>query len=99
MQQKAQLPGFLKRRQNLLDVLLSVERHEVERQLLELVRPEVVLLQVLLQPLHGKLGQHDLRQTHVVDLEAAPQRVDALHAKVQSNLTDKGGLPTACRTW
>ena len=84
---------------HLLDVLLPVESHKVERQLFELVCPEVVLLQVVLQPLHGKLSEHDLGQTHVVDLKAAPQRVDALHAEVQSNLADKSGLPTASGTW
>lgn len=86
-------------RGNLLDVLLPVEGHEVERQLLELVGPEVVLLQVVLQPLQGELGQHDLGQAHVADFEAAPQRVDTLHAQVQGHLGDEGGLPAACGTW
>ena len=84
---------------DLLDVLLAVEGHEVERQLLELVGPVVVALQVVLQPLHGELGEHDLGQTHVVDLEAAPQRVHALHAQVQGHLADEGGLPAARGTW
>lgn len=82
-----------------LDILLPVESHEVERELLKLVCPEVVLLQVVLKPLHGKLRQHDFSQTDVIDLKAAPQRVDALHAKIQGQLADKGGLPTASRTW
>ena len=76
-----------------------MESHEVERQLFELVRPEVVLLQVLLQPLHGELREHDLGQAHVVDLKAAPQRVDTLHAKVQGHLADEGGLTTTSRAW
>jgi len=84
---------------NLLDVLLAVEGHEVEGQLLELVGPVVVALQVLLQPLPGELRQHDLGQPHVVDLEAAPQRVDALHAQVQRQLAHEGGLAAARRTW
>lgn len=83
---------------DLLDVLLPVEGHEVERELLELVGPEVVLLQVVLQPLQGELCEHDFSQTHVADLEAAPHRVDALHAQVQGDLADEGGLPAACRT-
>lgn len=83
---------------DILDVLLPVEGHEIKGQLLKVVGPEVVLLQIVLQPLHSKLRQHDLGQAHVVDLEAAPQRVDSLHAKVQGHLADKCGLPAACRT-
>lgn len=82
-----------------LDVLLPMEGHEIEGQVLEPVGPRVVLVQVLLQPLHGELGQHDLGQAHVVDLKAAPQRVDALHAQVQGKLTDEGGLAAARGSW
>lgn len=83
---------------HILDVLLPVEGHEIEGQLLKVVGPEVVLLQIVLQPLHSELRQHDLGQAHVVDLKAAPQRVDSLHAKVQGHLADKCRLPAACRT-
>lgn len=64
---------FLKRNgSDLLDVLLSMEGHEVEWQVLKLVSPHVILIQVLLQPLLGKLGQHNFGQTHIVDFKAAP---------------------------
>ena len=75
-----------------------MEGHEVEGEVLKLVRPGIVLLQVFLQPLHAELGQHDLGETHVVDFEAAPQCVHALNAQVQGELADEGGLPAACGT-
>lgn len=75
-----------------------MKSHEVERQLFKLVRPEVVLLQVLLQPLPRKLCEHDLSQTNVVDFKAAPQSIDSLHAEVKSHFTDEGRLSTASRT-
>ena len=71
-----------------------MESHEVERQFFKLVSPVVILVQVLLQPLHSKLSEHDLGQADIVNLKASPQRVDTLHTQIQSKLADKGGLST-----
>lgn len=74
---------------------MPVESHEVERKILKLVCPLVILFQLLFQPPHGKLGKHDLGQAHIVDLKAAPQSVHSLSAEVQGIFTDEGCLPTA----
>lgn len=88
-----------KRAGAVLDVLLAVEGHEVERQLLEAVGPLVVQLQLVLQAPRGELGQHDFGQADVVDLEAAPQRAHPLRAQVQRVLADERRLPAACGAW
>lgn len=82
--------------QTLLDILMPVKSHEVQRKVLKLVCPLIKLFQLLFQPPHCKLGKHDLGQTHIVDLKAAPQGVHSLHAEIQGVFTDEGCLPTAC---
>lgn len=83
----------------ILDVLLAMEGHEVEWQVLKAVGPLVIQLQLVLQAPGGKLGQHDLGQADVVDLKAAPQRAHPLCAQVQCILTNECRLSAACRTW
>lgn len=83
----------------ILDVLLAMEGHEVERELLESISPLIIQFQLVLQAPASKLCQHDFGQTDIVDLKAAPECAHALHAQVQCILTDKRGLPTARWAW
>lgn len=83
----------------ILNVLLAMEGHEVERELLEAIGPLIIQFQLVLQAPASELRQHDFGQADVVDLKAAPQRAHSLHAQVQCILADKRGLPTACWAW
>lgn len=82
-----------------LDVLLAMEGHEEEWQVLKTVGPFVVAVDVRLQTLAGILCEHDACQPHVSNLKAAPQRTDALRSQVKGILTDERRLATTSWTY
>ena len=82
-----------KQTKHLSYLLRPVEGEVVHGELLEPVRPGVELPEVVLQVDGGELLELHLGQADVLDLEAAPQGVDAaVGAQVEGVLGHEGGL-------
>ena len=80
------------RREDLIDVLGTMEVHEVQRQPRESIREVIELLQMLIHPQITVLVQHRSNQNLVANLETAPKNSDILLAEVQSQLREESSL-------
>uniref|UniRef100_A0A8W7P8M4 Uncharacterized protein n=1 Tax=Anopheles coluzzii TaxID=1518534 RepID=A0A8W7P8M4_ANOCL len=81
-----------------LDRLLAVERHEVDRQPLERIRPLLKLGKVLVQRSAHHLPEQRYGEPGVADFERAPKRRNALLCQIERVVRHEGGLATAGRS-
>ena len=80
------------RREDLIDVLGTMEVHEVQRQPRESIREVIELLQMLIHPQITVLVQHRGNQNLVANLETPPKNSDILLAEVQGQLREESCL-------
>ncbi len=80
------------RREDLIDILGTMEVHEMQRQPCESIREVIELLQMLIHPQITVLVKHRCNQNLVANLETTPKNSDIFLAEVQGQLREESSL-------
>ena len=78
------------------DALLSVKCEKEHWDLLKLIGHLCEMFRLVAQRRSCELLQHHFRQSHVADLETAPQCVHILHAQIERIFADERRFARSC---